>query len=315
MQVAEEKEKEINYEVDEGVDLESTDINHEEEDEQETEKKVKEESETEASKNAEEESDDEVEKYGQKVQRRIAKLTFQAKEAERREQAALKFAQGVKSELDASKQKANTNEEQLFGEYGTRIKSELAQAKAMYKQALELQDPDAIVEATQVLSRLSTEQENVNRVRQKRETHAKRAEQNQQMQEQQRAFQHRPVQQQPPKPDPVAQQWAEENVWFGDNKAMTYAALGFHKDIVEEGVDPKSDLYYNTLNTRLKESFPSYYSNLENTNKRATKQSVVGATRSGKADQSKKVKLTQSEIAMANKLGVPLSEYAKYKVA
>ena len=61
----------------------------------------------------------------------------------------------------------------------------------------------------------------------------------------------------PARPDPKAESWAQRNDWFGDDSAMTYAAFGIHKELVEsEGIDPKSDEYYDTLDRRMKEEFP-----------------------------------------------------------
>ena len=112
-------------------------------------------------------------------------------------------------------------------------------------------------------------------------------------------------QQQPAQqPDPRALQWAQSNKWFGENAAMTGAAYAIDAQLKMEGYNPSSEDYYSELDRRIGESFPA------KTAKAKPKQVVAGVTRAQSAP--KRVSLTKSQIAMANKLGVPPSEYAKF---
>ena len=116
-----------------------------------------------------------------------------------------------------------------------------------------------------------------------------------------------PVQQQQQpaqQPDPRALQWAQSNKWFGENAAMTGAAYAIDAQLKMEGYNPSSEDYYSELDRRIGESFPA------KTAKAKPKQVVAGVTRAQSAP--KRVSLTKSQIAMANKLGVPPSEYAKF---
>lgn len=116
-----------------------------------------------------------------------------------------------------------------------------------------------------------------------------------------------PVQQQQQpaqQPDPRALQWAQSNKWFGENAAMTGAAYAIDAQLKMEGYNPSSEDYYSELDRRIGESFPA------KTAKAKPKQVVAGVTRAQSA--SKRVALTKSQVAMANKLGVPPSEYAKF---
>ena len=113
-------------------------------------------------------------------------------------------------------------------------------------------------------------------------------------------------------PDPKAQTWAEKNAWFGTDEAMTFAAFGIHKKLVEdEGFDPQSDEYYNEIDKRMRTEFPH---KLNTGSDRRPAQTVVGASRTTKAGRSnsRRVKLSPTQVAIAKKLGVPLEEYAKY---
>lgn len=116
-----------------------------------------------------------------------------------------------------------------------------------------------------------------------------------------------PVQQQQQpaqQPDPRALQWAQSNQWFGENAAMTGAAYAIDAQLKMEGYNPSSEDYYSELDRRIGESFPA------KTAKAKPKQVVAGVTRAQSAP--KRVALTKSQVAMANKLGVPPSEYAKF---
>jgi GH15 family glucan-1,4-alpha-glucosidase len=125
-----------------------------------------------------------------------------------------------------------------------------------------------------------------------------------------------PQQQQPtPQSDPKAEQWASSNSWFGNDTAMTYTAFDIHKKLVEEeGYDPKSDEYYEEVDSRIRLEFPHKFDKIEqNTTRRAKPaQAVASANRSGATTGRKKtVKLSPSQVAIAKRLGVPLEDYAK----
>jgi hypothetical protein len=114
-----------------------------------------------------------------------------------------------------------------------------------------------------------------------------------------------------PDPDPKAEEWASKNTWFGKERAMTFTAFEIHKDLVNEGFDPKSDNYYSEVDKRIKVDFPHKFAiggDVEQTSK--TNQLVASAKRSVRPGRNT-VRLTSSQVAIAKKLGVPLEEYAK----
>ena len=129
------------------------------------------------------------------------------------------------------------------------------------------------------------------------------------------------VKQQPvsnnPAPERVVDQkavaWQEQNPWFGSDDEMTSFALGLHQKLVKEGVDPRSEDYYERINTRMRQVFKDYFDDGiedEPVEKKPQKKAnvVAPATRS---TAPKKIVLTQTQVALAKRLGVPLEEYAK----
>ena len=250
-------------------------------------------------------NEDSFEKAESSTQKRIDRLTKKMREAERRESEALNFAKQVQGESQQLKSRMANLDTSYVKEYTHRVNTELTQAEQEYARAMEMGDSQAAVEANRRLTALSIENDRASQAKMQQErANAQREQQQPQQQQQQQQ------QQEVRRPDRKAESWAEKNEWFGQDDAMTYAAFGIHKTLVEdEGFDPQSDSYYNELDQRIGQKFnmPS-----NNTSRRPV-QTVAGVSRSVSGRSSgKKVRLTPSQVAIAKKLGVPLTEYAKY---
>ena len=248
----------------------------------------------------------EMEQYSESVQKRINRLTKKMRDAEREREEALRYAQNVQSEAEKIRQRMETLDQGFMNEYGQRLSIQQQQAEANLKRAVELGDADATVAAQKELTNLTIAADGYSRAQRQAEA---RAQQPRQPIAQQPAPQAAPQQQ---RPDPKAEQWAEKNSWFGQDEAMTFAAFGIHKKLIEdEGFDPQSDDYYNELDSRIKREFPHKFGE-EQSPSRKPAQNVAGVSRSTSSGRSKRVKLSPTQVAIAKKLGVPLEEYAKY---
>jgi|TARA_R100001463_G_scaffold50128_1_gene100193 hypothetical protein len=252
-----------------------------------------------------EEQKKELDDYSEGVKRRIAKLTKKMREAERREAAALEFAQKIKAEQESLKSRFSKLDTGYVSEMENRIKSSMESAAAKLAKAREDGDLKAEVAASTEISKLGYEEARLSEIKSKQEAKVQEKEVIQQPQYQQ------PETQQPVNPDPKAQKWASENTWFGQNEAMTYTAFGLHKKLVEEeGFDPHSDEYYSEIDKRIRLEFPNKFGITEKQTTEKPTQVVASASRNSKPSR-KTVKLTSSQIAIAKKLGVPLEDYAK----
>jgi hypothetical protein len=251
---------------------------------------------------------DEREEYSKDVQKRIDRMTYKIREAERREKEALEFAKKVKQEKDDLQGKFDKLDDGYVNEFSTRVKSELESAKVALKNAVANGDVDAQVAANQNLARLAIEEERIKATELQRKQYEETLKNTGQIGDQ-------PVQNnvQPPKPDPKAEAWAERNEWFGKDEAMTYASFGIHKKLVEEeGFNPSSDEYYEEIDKRLRNEFPQKFNDGgEVQGGKQPAQTVASANRTTTTGR-KTVRLTPSQVAIAKKLGVPLEEYAKY---
>ena len=243
------------------------------------------------------EHEQEIEQYSEKVQKRIDKLTYNQREAERQRDEALRVAEALKNKVHEFENKAEKSDNALFKEYNGRVVTELEVAKDRYKKAIEEADIESQVNAQQDIAKLAVEQETLARAKKQREAQTKNGNA-----------------QQPPTVDPRATAWAQksENSWFGRDRAMTAAAFEIDKEMQEEGIDPVASDYYSVLDERIKKAFPHKFEQEEN---KSPPVQAVGRTSAGanpSTRKSKKVKLTSSQQAIAKKLGVPLEEYAKY---
>jgi len=91
---------------------------------------------------------------------------------------------------------------------------------------------------------------------------------------------------------------------------MTLTSFSIHRKLMEEGFDPSSDMYYNEIDKRMKDTFPHKFDDRQVS---TPNQTVASVNRGGQVGARKgTVRLTPSQVAISKKLGVPLSEYAKY---
>ena len=270
------------------------------------EEKVETSSEEKKEESSEEDSkDDGLDKYSKNVQRRIKKLLDRVEKTEQREQEALRFAENAKKKYEDYENKIKSLDENYISEYESRVKSQIEQTKKSYQDALLNNDVNAQVEAQRALTRLAIEEERALASKQQREALQK---------QQEGLMAEKPQEQQPVprQPDVKAEQWAQDNKWFGQDEAMTFTALAHHKNLLKEGYDPKSDEYYGEINSYMRNQFPHKFGEAKSETKEKTPVMVASASRSQKTSGSKKVKLTPSQVAIAKKLGLTLEQYAKY---
>tara|TARA_R110002073_G_scaffold5678_1_gene35046 strand:+ start:491 stop:1384 length:894 start_codon:yes stop_codon:yes gene_type:complete len=256
-----------------------------------------------------ESSGEEHESYSKNVKKRIDKLTKKAREAERQQEAAINYAKNIQAENNSLKHRVQNLDQGYVAEYGDRVATQTDSLSRDLETAIATNDTSAQVELNRKLAQLAIEEE---RVRTAKQQQAQQAQQAQQMQQPQ---QPQPMQQASPvRADPKAEEWASRNDWFGEDEAMTFAAFGIHKKLVEEeGFDTESPSYYDEVDLRLREAFPHKFNGgSSHTESRRPQQSVASATRSGSSGR-KTVRLSPSEVAIAKKLGVPLDQYAKHK--
>jgi hypothetical protein len=252
-------------------------------------------------------SEDELQQYSESVRKRIQKFSRgyhderrRAEAALREREEALRLAKAMMDENNRLKGSLNKGQEALINQAKAAIELEIEKAKRKYKEAYDAGDSDALVAAQDELTAAKIKADRINSFKptplQKEESVVERQ-------------QNVPA----PRVDSKALAWKEENRWFGSDDEMTSFALGLHTKLVKSGVDPQSDEYYEKIDSRMRQVFPDAFDSPDDTDRvkpsRAAKSSVVApATRS---TASKKIVLTQSQVNIAKRLGVPLDAYAK----
>ena len=254
----------------------------------------------------EKKSDEELEDYSKGVQARIAKLTRKMREAERREAAAIEYATAIEKKRKLDQERFNKVDSDYTAKFEESVKSGMEMAQQRLASAIEAGDATAQVEANKKIAELAFENAKLKQRKEEKpveqETPVRLSDGGQLPNE---------TPQQMPQADPMAEDWAARNRWFGTDRAMTFTAFEIHKDLVDkEGIDPKSDEQYAEIDKRIRVDFPHKFGNTEEKATTKPVQSVASANRSVKTGR-KQVRLTSSQVAIAKKLGVPLEEYAK----
>jgi len=247
---------------------------------------------------------DELDEVSASVQKRIDKLTYRMREAERQRDEVVNYANNLGQNNTQLKEKLKNSDSSLFKEYDNRVQSEIDKAKIILREAQDTGDSDAVVNATEKLSRASAEAENLRRLSAQQQVRQRRQAQEVPVKPYQPT-----LQPQAAGPDPKAEKWAKNNEWFGDDQAMTFAAFGIHKELVDGGVDPTSNEYYLRVDEEMRNNFPHKFSEEQS----APVQQVAASSRGASGRKtSRKIKLTPSQVAIAKRLNVPLEEYAKH---
>ena len=255
----------------------------------------------------------ELEEYSDKVKNRIKHFSKGYHDERREKEKALREAQELekltKQLVEENKKLKSTtvkNQTAMLEQAKKAAEKELESAKAAYKVAYEGGEADAVVEAQESITaakiksdrlnnfKLPTLQENETPVETKGETTTTPA----------------------PVVDARATEWAKSNTWFGTDDEMTSYVLGLHSKLIkthgEAYPQTNADEYYEVIDTRMRKLFPENFEDSEiETEKPKLNNVVAPATRS---TAPKKVRLTQTQVTLANRLGVPLELYAK-KVA
>jgi hypothetical protein len=266
----------------------------------------------------EEVTDEELENYSDKVKKRIQHFSKgyhderRAKEQALREREELeRFAKVLVDENQKLKGSVDKGHNALIESAKVQVQNELTSARQKYKTAYESGDSDAIIAAQEALNAAQMRVDKVNNLKPRTSQPADGALQAQGNNVQQ---QQKPPASQPQVPrDEKAESWRAENTWFGSDDEMTAFALGYHNKLVKEGVDPRSDEYYERVNARMRKLFPENFD--EDIDDEPGPQKVKKAANvvapATRSTAPLKVRLSDTQVALAKKLGVPLADYAK----
>jgi hypothetical protein len=244
-------------------------------------------------------TEEELSQYTESAKQRIKHFSKgyheerRAKEsAQREKEEAIRLAQSLVEENKKLQSNLGQGQQALLDQAKQVVARELEDAKRKFKEAYESGDSDALSEAQEAMTAAKIKADKVNNFKPA-------------LQQRENVVKTEPREAEAPQVDPKANAWRNANPWFGANKRMTAMALTIHQEIVESGVDPSSEEYYSKLNGEIRQMFPDAFPS----EKPVARKSVVApATRS---TAPKKIVLTQSQVNIAKRLGVPLEQYAR----
>jgi len=254
-------------------------------------------------------TDDEIETYTRGAQDRIKELTHarhderRAKEALAREKQELeRLAQQMLEENKRLKQYVSTGTEQYTQMAKTAADAELEKARRDYKAAQEAFDTDAILAAQEALLEAKMKVEQTKNFRPPP------------LQTQETVVQPRHQEPQQVRADEKTLRWQAKNQWFGSNgfEEITSFALGLHQKLVNSGVDPSTDEYFEQIDARVKSTFPEMFGGSEDRprNGNAPRKPAAVAAPATRSSGAKKIQLTTTQLALAKKFGLTPQQYA-----
>ena len=260
-------------------------------------------------KQEEEPKKDSKEKYSKNVQKRFDEYAYQLGESRRREEEAIEIAKAIKAERDKIQDELSKLNTGYVGAEGGRIESSMQAAKAKLKKAMDDQDSEAMAAAQLEIGKLGSDQARYEQMKANQENLAKEPKG--------KEVEIPQAPKQEAVKDPKAEAWATENEWFGRDKVMTNVAYAIHEDLVNQGVDPRTDYYYTEIDKRMRDNLPHKFeqdsSSTEEPAKQPPVQTVAGANRNRGTGRNV-VKLSSSEAAIAKRLGLSNEQYASEKL-
>tara|TARA_A200000159_G_scaffold164330_1_gene193524 strand:- start:1584 stop:2594 length:1011 start_codon:yes stop_codon:yes gene_type:complete len=248
-------------------------------------------------------TEEELEDYSEKVRRRIQHFSKGYHDERREKEKALRereelerLSQRLVEENKKLKDSEHKSQTALLENAKKSAEAEINAAKRAYKRAYDAGDSDKVLAAQDRLSTAKIKADKLEEFKLPQEEYTLPVDS--------------PEQESAPQPvqiDEKTRTWQKENPWFNEDEEMTSFALGLHNRLVKEGVDPQTDDYYERINTRMREVFPENFED-EPEVRRRSNNVVAPATRS---TAPKKIRLTQTQLTLAKRLGLTPEQYAK----
>ena len=241
------------------------------------------------------------------AEKRIKRLLYERKQRDEHIQALIQKNEELSTNLRTKDKEVNTLGKTSLDASEKQLNDKIELARAVYTEAFEEGDKDRVLKAQEMLNEAQIDLKSVTIAQQ---NYKEVEEISQQIQPQ--------VQQQyqPQRNDPMAEQWAANNDWFGKDNVMTAAALAIDAELKGEGYDPTDQDFYQEINQRIQSAFPHKFGESQNRVQEVTSspaQVVSGGSRSSPSN-SKKVKLTKEDVRLAQKWDIPLERYAAEKL-
>jgi hypothetical protein len=226
--------------------------------------------------------------------------------ANRERQEALDLAKKALDENKKLKERLSNGEQMLVSSFKESVQNEMDLAKREYREAYEAGDTDRIIDAQEKLTAAKIRADRIANYRPPVE---------EPLQEAENVVQSRNESQ--VRADPKATAWQERNGWFGQDEEMTSLALGLHEKLKRNGIPVGSDKYYDEIDKTIRRRFPEAFSVEESEEVQVEEPQKVNKPKSTvvapatRSTSPKKIRLSNTQVALAKKLGLTPEQYAR----
>ena len=244
-----------------------------------------------------------------KINQRIQALVKRRNEAEARMQQMAEALAKKDAEMAELRKTAVSTQTQNVDIYGKSLENQLNLAKKAFKDAYEKGDADGLTDAQEQIADLKAKMTNLVSYKQQLEATEKAMP----------TVEEKKKEEGPRMPQ-AARDWISDNDWFNKDQKMTRRALLVNQELLDEGYDPNSDDFYNELDNRLqsfgvKKKEVEVEETVEEDKPRKRQSPVSGNTReTASTGSSKKIRLSEADVATAKKLGVTPEDFARQKL-
>ena len=253
---------------------------------------------------------DDLEQYSKEAKQRLLQMKKlinderrEKEQAVREQQEAIRVAQSLVEETKKLRGRLTEGEKVYVSNAKEGAERQLELARIAYKEAYDSGDSDKVVDAQEKLTEAKFKIHQVESYRpQYDESSLQTAENEVKIPEQS---------QQPQRLDSKTQSWLDKNSWYGVDDDMSFLAMGIHRRLERDGVTTGSDQYWNAIDTEIKKRFPEKFAgdNNSETKDSVKKPSTVVAPAT-RSTSPKKIRLTQTQLALAKKFKLSPEQYA-----
>jgi len=251
---------------------------------------------------------DDLEEYSKEAKQRLLQMKKlinderRAKEQAIREQEeAVRVAQSLVEETKKLKGRLTEGEKVYVSTAKENANRELEAVKREIKEALEAGDSDKLIEAQEKLMAAKMKSQEIERYKPQYDESALQNEEN---------SVNIPQAQPTPKLDSKTQAWLDKNSWYGVDEDMSFLAMGIHKRLEKDGVPTGSDHYWNVIDTEMRKRFPEKFQSETTETKDSAKKPATVVAPATRSTSPKKIRLTQTQLALAKKFKLSPEQYA-----
>lgn len=259
----------------------------------------------------EEVENDDLEEYSKEAKQRLLQMKKlinderrEKEQALREQQEAIRVAQSILEENKKLKGSLTSGEKVLVDSVKNTAARDLEMAKKAYKEAYDSGDSELLVEAQEKLTEAKLKMNQFENYKYQYDEESFKNQEN--------AVQSQLQQSQPARLDSKTQAWLDKNSWYGTDDDMSFLAMGIHRRLERDGVQIGSDQYWNSIDTEMRKRFPEKFSSespSETKDSVSKKPSTVVAPAT-RSTSPKKIRLTQTQLALAKKFKLSPEQYA-----